>query len=432
MTARKVCILGASLATGNMGVTALGTSLVRLIRNAAPDAEISAFVAERSDKPQSARVGGRDVAIQVINYRLSPRTGFRNHLAGMFLMALFYRLATCGLLRRAMLRWNPKLALLSQQDLVGNIWGGDSFSDLYGLRRVVEGAIASLTVLFLGKPFCLLPQTYGPYRSRLARAIARAVIGRAKPVLCRDPEGPQAVRGLLGTRAEGREIRFCPDVAFALEAEACDPAAIEPRLDLSGGRLLVGFNVSGLLYSGGYSRENMFRLSLDYREFVFRAARSLLEETECAILFIPHTFAADDDVESDPYACRRVFESLEGFPGRVHRLTGRHGPQVLKDVIGHCSFFIGSRMHACIAALSQGIPAVGVAYSDKFRGVFDSVGASHMVIDARRETLDGALEKLLSLYRQADALRPRVAAESERLRVLLSEEFGKLLRGSGS
>ena len=40
-------------------------------------------------------------------------------------------------------------------------------------------------------------------------------------------------------------------------------------------------------------------------------------------------------------------------------------------------------MHACIAALSQGIPAFGIAYSDKFRGVFESVGAANLVADPR-------------------------------------------------
>jgi polysaccharide pyruvyl transferase WcaK-like protein len=40
-------------------------------------------------------------------------------------------------------------------------------------------------------------------------------------------------------------------------------------------------------------------------------------------------------------------------------------------------------MHACIAALSQGIPAVAIAYSDKFLGVMDSVGAACLAADAR-------------------------------------------------
>lgn len=420
--------MGASLATGNMGVTALGTSLAKLIREASPNAEITAFIGERSDETQKARVGGDEVVIRVINYRLSPRANIRHHLVGLFFGALSYRMFHCQALRKAILRWNPKLAALAQQDLIGNIWGGDSFTDLYGLRRVLEGAFASLIAIFLGRPFCLLPQTYGPYRSRIARALARAVIGRAKTVLCRDPEGPQELKALLGSRAEEKDIRFCPDVAFALEAKEPDPAAIEPPVDPSGGRPLVGFNVSGLLYNGGYSRDNMFGLSMDYREFVHRAAKKLLEVTDCDLLFLPHTFAAEDDVESDPYACRMVFQSLGGYTCRVHRLTGRYGPQVLKGAIGQCSFFIGSRMHACIAALSQGVPAVGVAYSDKFRGVFASVGVEHMILDARRETMDGALEKLLSLYQMAKALRSHLVARAERLRAQLAGEFERLLK----
>jgi hypothetical protein len=60
--------------------------------------------------------------------------------------------------------------------------------------------------------------------------------------------------------------------------------------------------------------------------------------------------------------------------------------------------FIGSRMHACIAALSQGVPTVGLAYSDKFRGVFESLGLERLVADLRAleagevvEIIDGAL-----------------------------------------
>ena len=56
----------------------------------------------------------------------------------------------------------------------------------------------------------------------------------------------------------------------------------------------------------------------------------------------------------------------------------------IKGVIGMCDFFVGSRMHACIGALSQGIPCVGVAYSMKFRGVFESVGVADWVVDSRQ------------------------------------------------
>jgi len=70
-----------------------------------------------------------------------------------------------------------------------------------------------------------------------------------------------------------------------------------------------------------------------------------------------------------------------------------------------CDFFIGSRMHACIAALSQGIPAVGVAYSGKFNGVFESVGVEDCVADARRCTKDEILEKISSAYQKRNHIR---------------------------
>ena len=37
-------------------------------------------------------------------------------------------------------------------------------------------------------------------------------------------------------------------------------------------------------------------------------------------------------------------------------------------------------MHACIAALSHGIPTTAVAYSKKFIGFFDSVGLGDYVM----------------------------------------------------
>ena len=56
----------------------------------------------------------------------------------------------------------------------------------------------------------------------------------------------------------------------------------------------------------------------------------------------------------------------------------------MKHVIAQCDFFTGSRMHACIAALSQGVPAVAISYSDKFVGVLETIGMTEAVADPRK------------------------------------------------
>ena len=104
----------------------------------------------------------------------------------------------------------------------------------------------------------------------------------------------------------------------------------------------------------------------------------------------------------------------------------------MKGVIGQCDFFIGSRMHACIAALSQGVPCVGVAYSMKFAGVFESVGAGGWVVDGREVGNDEAVARILELYGQRDALRGPLGQAAEDARAQLQVVFRRLLRPAAS
>src|SRR5690606_11977077 len=96
--------------------------------------------------------------------------------------------------------------------------------------------------------------------------------------------------------------------------------------------------------------------------------------------------------------CKQVLASLEPrLIPRVHILEGEYDQSELKHIIGNCNFFIGSRMHSCIAALSQGIPAVGVAYSRKFAGVFESVCMNDWVVDLRTITTEEAVARTIAL-----------------------------------
>jgi colanic acid/amylovoran biosynthesis protein len=64
-----------------------------------------------------------------------------------------------------------------------------------------------------------------------------------------------------------------------------------------------------------------------------------------------------------------------------------------------CDFFIGSRMHSCIAALSQNIPCIGIAYSKKFIGVFSSISLNESVIDARNMSEKEIINKCFELFK---------------------------------
>ena len=124
-------------------------------------------------------------------------------------------------------------------------------------------------------------------------------------------------------------------------------------------------------------------------------------------------------VEDDPNACRQLYETLSGkYPGRIFLTRGKYNHNNIKYIIGLCDFFIGSRMHACIAALSQSVPAVGIAYSKKFHGVFESVGLGDCVADAyqcsRKSELlsivEAAFEKRDQTRKHLDEVIPKIKA----------------------
>jgi polysaccharide pyruvyl transferase WcaK-like protein len=57
----------------------------------------------------------------------------------------------------------------------------------------------------------------------------------------------------------------------------------------------------------------------------------------------------------------------------VHAAFGCHSARDYKGLIAGAELFVGERMHACIAALSQNVPCVVIGYSVKARGIMDDI-----------------------------------------------------------
>jgi colanic acid/amylovoran biosynthesis protein len=314
---------------------------------------------------------------------------------------------------------------LHESDFVGEIRGGDSFSDIYGLRQFLFGSLTSIIAILLGKQLVLLPQTYGPYDSGVARSVAKYIVRRSAVVLCRYRDGVSAIKHMLGSNSS-IPVRFCPDVAFMLDSLKPENPKISPPLQQDAMSPLIGININGLMYNGGYTQGNMFGLKFDYKEMALKMMVELLEKTDVNLLLIPHTFGPPGNINSDPDASRDVINALpKEYKARVHMVMDEYDQSEIKGIIGMCDFLIGSRMHACIAALSQGIPTAGIAYSHKFIGVFDSIGSGETVIDARSLDMDTVIQKVMTAFENREALsadtKETVAAAQQKIMATFKE-----------
>ena len=358
----------------------------------------------RDNAPQSLIVDGVQVFLEIAKYRLSPAAAPSEQLIVIFLLSIVLRVLPCRRIREKIIANNKFLSAISKAQLVCDSFAGDSFSDIYGLGRFLLAAIARFVVILLKKRLLFLPQTYGPFRNRLGRLIASNILSRAERIMARDTHSVEVARSMIGHARKNPPVDFCPDVAFVLDStQPVGKLAVWLDANESG---ILGLNVSGLLYNGGYNRRNMFGLSLDYRTFVQELSARVLRETGMKLLIIPHTYAPLGSVESDPEACRLVYDVLTpDYLDRAFLVEGKKNQYELKGIIGLCDFFVGSRLHSCIAALSQCVPTVGVAYSPKFRGVFDTVGASDCVIEGRTTETQCAICTTLQLVEARERMR---------------------------
>lgn len=421
----KIGLLGATFDTGNLGVNAIAESAIKCILHKWPDAEITLLDSGQKVEEEKITIGDKELLIKKVPIRFCKNIFLENHFIVLCFYALLFNLIRSEKFRRFCARRNSALNHMTQMDLVADITAGDSFSDIYGMRRFILGFLRKWLVLLFNKDLIMLPQTYGPFKSRLSRSMARYVLNRSSVIYSRDHEGIEYLKTLLNSpqnSSQNGKVKFTPDVAFVLDSQKpgnLDVGSLFDVRDVSS--VVVGLNVSGLLYCGGYTKNNMFGLRSNYRELIYAIIEMLLKNEGVSVLLIPHVFTpAGYVVESDPEACQKIYEQLRQiYSGRIFLVKGEYNQNEIKYIIGLCDFFIGSRMHACIAALSQGIPAVGLAYSKKFWGVFESVGAENLVIDLRQHeeneifaAISDAFENRVAI---ADHLRRTVPGAQARI-----------------
>jgi colanic acid/amylovoran biosynthesis protein len=406
----RVCILGASFDTNNLGVGALAESSIRCVVSRWPDAEIILLAGSREERQHHLRLLGRDVTAADVPIRFCKNVFLPNHFSVLAAYAILTRLLPFRGVRNWACRRNRYFELLAEADLYADITGGDSFSDIYGMRRFTQGFLIKWLPLALRRPFIMLPQTYGPYKGRLARIMARFILSRSRSVYSRDQEGVEFVTRILGGHNGQGKVRFVPEIAFGMDPRKPETMDIgrlqEVRTTES---LVVGVNVSGLLYNGGYTGHNMFHLKDDYGRTIEKLIESLLAKPNVLVLLVPHVVTPVGEIESDIDACSKVHDRLAArHPDRLFLVQGRYDQAQIKYIIGLCDLFAGARMHSCVAALSQKIPAIGMAYSKKFAGVFDSVGVADLVVDLRTQTADQVIAFVESVLPKREAYVQRL------------------------
>jgi polysaccharide pyruvyl transferase WcaK-like protein len=285
---------------------------------------------------------------------------------------------------------------LKRCDLVFDIGGGDSFTDIYGPQRFLVVWGMKIRSWLARRPFLLSPQTVGPFNSLYARVLARLSMNLSRAVVTRDAPSTAFLKD-LGVKTEMLEAT---DVAMRLP--------YDPPAQNSSGKIRVGLNVSGLMFSGGYTQSNQFGLKSDYPTLIREIITWFTQQSNVELHLVGHVQSNEQPLEDD----HRVGEALaKEFPGVVVSPFFT-SPSEAKTYIAGLDFFMAARMHAAIAAFSSNVPVIPMAYSRKFIGVFGTLGYSH-VADCKADTSEEIITRIKDGFARRDELQAEVEVAME-------------------
>jgi polysaccharide pyruvyl transferase WcaK-like protein len=395
---RKVAILGAGFTTNNMGVWALASGAISVVSKNFPEANV--FMLDYYSHPEkySIQSSHGSKTIQLVNIRFSKKIWLPNNIIRLIISALIIRVITNTKLKKMIVSNNNCFQDITSTNLFFAVSGGDSFSDIYGIGRFFYVCLPQLLVLLLRKPLILLPQTIGPFEGFIGKIISTYIIKNSNTVYSRELNEIKTLKNI------NRNASFCYDLGFILKPDLTSTKIIKIINQLPKKESIVGINVSGLLHIGGYTKDNMFGLGVDYNTLIKSIIELLIDKHKANILLIPHVTGGRKNLESDTQACKMIYHDLKPkfFPF-LHFFNYNLNHQETKSIIGQCDFFIGSRMHACIAALSQSIPAIGLAYSKKFIGVYESIGMEKLVQDLRNCDNESIIKNIEKEYKNRNS-----------------------------
>ena len=390
---KTIILANATIKSGNKGCVALCYSVLYLIDDIYSKRGVGyrLYLTESKEKEgkHSVNISGRTIQYESIGYPL--QNSWINTIKHIKNNLRLYK-------------------IFKQADYIMDIGQGDSFADIYGAKRFDKIDRIHRIARLLSKSYILLPQTIGPFTSPTIRQKAIKSIVRASLVMTRDGQSLDYVKELAGDNSHVKEFI---DVAFFLPYT---------KMDFDKDFVHVGLNISGLLWNGGYTRNNQFGLKVDYQQAMRKVLAWFLSKENVKVHLISHVATGERNVENDYEVAFDLWKTMHH--DRLVLAPLFFSPIDAKSYIAGMDFFMGARMHATIAAFSAGIPVVPMAYSRKFNGLFvDTLSYSH-IIDLKENDENAILTMVKEAFSHRENLQREIA---DRMSTTVASQKEKLI-----
>ena len=251
--------------------------------------------------------------------------------------------------------------------------GGDKYYDYDdGFKRAIDGLpkiFETVLAIIVGTKLMIYAHSGGPFENRYRRKLLEWMCKNSQVITAREPISETYFASL------DPKVQLTADAAFLAPDGSEDSARAElTEHGIDPTKPLVGLTARRWHFPE--SNEDMEQ----YREGIKAVATEFREEGY-QVALLPQVIG--------PYTDDRVVsrEIARGFD-EVAVLEEDYDVPLLREIIGQCDVFVGTRMHSNIFALSKSVPTVAIAYRHKTNGIMQMFGLENHVVEIDRVQTD--------------------------------------------
>lgn len=312
--------------------------------------------------------------------------------------------------------------------------GGGLFQDDDSLIKMPYWAARLLLVRLFSRRIAGYSIGAGPLQAWTSKLAGRIALFCLNPVTVRDHAARETLQPLTT-----KTVRVIPDPALLLTPTSAEQA--ESLLKMNGvpmdGRPLIGVALRQWFhkrrtwipykyaYTLGLNRTRGQEQCDRMIDLVAKGLDTLSAQTGAFFVFLPTYNVAH---ENDAAICQRTIEQMRPDSAALIHIDD---PRLYQAVLGHMQLMLTARMHPAILAAGVGVPAIGLAYNQKFKGFFSLMGREDAVIPLDQLVASNDVDSLVMRMSQMLKTPDKDTSALDELRNTLTEFNESLFNGNG-
>ena len=254
---------------------------------------------------------------------------------------------------------------IKSADLIVSCGGG--YMQSHGFKKLITDYsnhyIQLLCATKTKKKFVIFAQTIGPF-DRISKLITKKIIKNAELVLVREKRSYDYVL----KNFKYKTMLLTSDAAFLLGKKTVN-------IDIKSNVMNVGITAREWIYPGYYDTQ---KKNLEYINSLSEFIDLIIEKYDSTIYLMPQCIGPDPD--NDLIISNMIYDKVNNKEKCIV-LKEDYSPEELKYIYSKMDYFIGTRMHSNIFALSEKVPCIAISYDYKTDGIMNLFKLDQYVIN---------------------------------------------------